>query len=319
LSKILIVGHSQDLDGQAGMAICYKYARENIVTKDEDILVLPMTYGEEFNWFNVDLQEDLIIFVDFVLQPFSQMLIFNPNNLLLIDHHKTTIENLEQNTEFNPDGNIGNLDNKQSAAELAWEFFYPEIETPILIKMISYYDTWQKELSEWQDILAFQEGLKIQLKDFLEDKQSWIDVLEWSSNGNRTDFQEAYAQFLGETLKWGRKILSNKIIKDNRFIRESYFVTKFEGLNALAINGTSVQNSLIDSNVWKENGNFDIAIAYSYIGGSQNQYVIHLRTDRNNVDCSALAKKYKGGGHFSASGFQSKKLPFKIPINGGGI
>ena len=32
---------------------------------------------------------------------------------------------------------------------------------------------------------------------------------------------------------------------------------------------------------------------------------------KKNIDCSEIAKKYGGGGHKQAAGFQCKELPFK--------
>ena len=53
---------------------------------------------------------------------------------------------------------------------------------------------------------------------------------------------------------------------------------------------------------------YDIAILFTRkLGG----YKVGLYTVQDNVDCSALASKYGGGGHKQAAGFHVEELPFE--------
>lgn len=312
MSQVYIIYHQDDLDGMASAAIAYKYVLENIVDNNpEDIITIPMSYGKPLPFKVEKGNEDLFIFVDFILQPFEQMLQFNPENLIIIDHHKTTIENLELNPDFKSSGLIGDLDNKKSAAELAWEFFFPQQNIPLFVQYISYYDTWQNDLPGWNDILAFNEGMKIALQEFEEDKGSWLDLITWAMPNNYSEYGLAYASFLSETLRWGRKIYQNKVDAYNKMIKENSFISEFDSYKVLVINANDdLRNFMLDSPTWKD-GEFDIAICFNW---KQNSYTCHMRTDKKDIDLSEIAKKYKGGGHRGASGFQCKKLPFKFLI-----
>lgn len=226
MSQVFLVYHKGDLDGQCSAAITYKYVLENIVErKEEDIILVPMEYGEQFPYSIKEvIENNLFIFIDFILQPFEQMLNFNPNNLILIDHHKTTIENLALHLDWKPDGLIGDLNNKKSVAQLAWDFFYPGEGVPAFIQYISYYkmgeNNFLKEekdfLGNFEDILAFYEGLMIAISNFDEDKQSWLDLINWSINKEEKKLQNAYFQFCDETIRWGKKFLRYK----KKYIKE---------------------------------------------------------------------------------------------------
>jgi len=315
MSKVWIIYHNEDIDGQSSAAIAYKYVFEHIIDNNhKDIGLIPMSYGDLFDFSQIDMNNDLVIFVDFVLQPFDQMLIFDVENLIIIDHHKTTIENLEKNPDFKPDGLIGDLNNKMSAAELAWKFFFPNITVPMFIQYISLYDTWQKDSMDsqmWNQIMGFNEGIKASLGNFDQDKISWLDIINWSISDQNSEEFKAYVSWMLETQRWGNFILKQKIQTNNDIIAKNSFVTEFQSYKVLALN-RDMANFMTDSPTWKEDGKFDIAICFAWNGGKQNRYTVHMRTDKKEIDLSMLAKKFKGGGHSASSGFQAKNLPFKL-------
>ena len=310
MSKVIICYHKDDMDGNCSAAIAYKYALESIVEGNrEDIIIVPMSYGTPFDFTQIDLENDLAIFVDFTLQPFKEMLKFISTNLILIDHHKTTIESLAANPDFVPNGIIGDIDNTQSAAELAWKFFYPNTTLPLFAQYISWYDVWKVDLPNWEDhIVAFNEGIKTFLGNFENDRESWLALIDWSL---QTEGEKAlaYVSFMTECLRWGKQILRSNTERNNEIIKNNSFVTELEGHKALAINANEeLRNFIITSPIWRE-GDFDIAICYNF---KQSYYKVSLRTDKKDIDCSEIAKKHKGAGHAGASGFQCKKLPFKL-------
>jgi nanoRNase/pAp phosphatase (c-di-AMP/oligoRNAs hydrolase) len=48
----------------------------------------------------------------------------------------------------------------------------------------------------------------------------------------------------------------------------------------------------------------------SFIYTKNKIWTYGLYSTKSNVNCGEIAKKYGGGGHFSASGFQSDKFLF---------
>ena len=302
MPKVFIVSHADDCDGFCSAAIAYKYTFDHIVDNNfKDIVTIPMSYGQPFDFSQIDMNNDLVIFVDFVLQPFDQMLMFNQENFIICDHHKTTIENMASHPEFKPDGLIGDIDNKQSAAELAWKFFYPDIPLPLFVQYISWYDTWRQDLPDWEEhILPFNEGIKTLLGNFEGNKSSWLDLINWSQASNGSEEFLAYANFMSDCLRFGRHIMKHKIEGNNELIRKNSFPVEFEGHKTLALNA-NIPNFMTSSPTWLT-GEFDIALCFVYIGGSQNSYTIHLRTDKENIDLEKIAEKHGGGGHLKSSG-----------------
>lgn len=312
MPKVFLCYHTDDPDGWASAAIAYKYAFDKIVDNNyKDIITVPMSYGQPFDFSQIDMNNDLVIFVDFVLQPFNQMLMFDQENLIVIDHHKTTIENLTKNPEFKPGGVIGDIENLQSAAELAWKFFYPDIPLPLFVQYISWYDVWRKDLPDWEEhILPFNEGLKTLLGNFESNKSSWLDLIDWSGASVGSEEALAYANFMSDCLRFGRHIMKHKIDSNNEIIKKNSFVTEFEGHKTLALNA-NIPNFMTSSPTWLT-GEFDIALCFVYIGDNQNSWTCHLRTDKKEIDLEEIAKKHHGGGHKSSAGAQFKKLPFKL-------
>ena len=57
----------------------------------------------------------------------------------------------------------------------------------------------------------------------------------------------------------------------------------------------------------------EIDIFISYIRLPENHWTVSLYSNKQpEIDVSKIAKKYGGGGHAGASGFQCDELPFKI-------
>ena len=45
-----------------------------------------------------------------------------------------------------------------------------------------------------------------------------------------------------------------------------------------------------------------------------SKWTVSIYSTNKNIDCSELAKKYGGGGHKGAAGFQCENLPFSITL-----
>ena len=68
------------------------------------------------------------------------------NKLLIIDHHKSA----ERELSDIPD-NLKIFDMNHSGAMLTWFYFYPNVESPLLIKYIEDRDIWTKALPNTDD------------------------------------------------------------------------------------------------------------------------------------------------------------------------
>ncbi len=81
------------------------------------------------------------------------------------------------------------------------------------------------------------------------------------------------------------------------------FESQFEGLRAICLNlqggGTNTFKSVYDPL------KHDIMMPFQFNG---KEWLFSLYTDKPEVDCSVIAKRYGGGGHRGASGFQVEDI-----------
>lgn len=102
------------------------------------------------------------------------------------------------------------------------------------------------------------------------------------------------------------------MLENKKYAKTCYFETEIDGLKCLAINKMLSNSQLFDS-VWDET-KYDAMLMFGYRKG---QWHVSLYSTKEDVDVSVVAKKYGGGGHRGASGFQCA-YPFFIPNYQGG-
>lgn len=204
--------------------------------------------------------------------------------VIAIDHHASNEYSVPLFTG-------SNFDKNKCGSMLAWEYFFPKQPVPTLLKYVQDVDLWQwklpnsNEFALYVDTIDFTFSAWEQLRADLEDEKIRDDIIK-------------QAQLL---MKDKRKHIQNSIEDDAQLVM-------FEGLEILAINatvdGSFMGNALIErkppmSIVWAE---------------SREDIRVGLRSN-GDVDVSAIAKKYGGGGHPKASGFSwplGKEKPWKI-------
>jgi nanoRNase/pAp phosphatase (c-di-AMP/oligoRNAs hydrolase) len=106
-------------------------------------------------------------------------------------------------------------------------------------------------------------------------------------------------------------IINKYITASNKqYASEHAFETELDGYKVIAINKAFGGLMLFDS-VWDEE-KYDIMVAFSR--RCNGMWRFSLYTTKKNVDCSAIATIWGGGGHKGAAGFsvESTELPFKI-------
>jgi len=275
----MICFYHNDLDGKCAGAIVKKYY--------SDCKMYEINYDHKFPWDLV--VDEHVIMVDFCLQPFSDMVkLNNMAKLEWIDHHKSAIDAHKTSKE----SIVGARSTKKAGCELTWKYFFPEKTTPTGVTLLGKYDSWRQE-QDWEDkVLPFQYGMR----SFNADPVSkiWNYVLK---NNQR---------FLLSTIKTGESILKYQKEYFRTYCKEAAFETILDGFGAIAVN-IGLGSSQAFESVWDEN-KYYLMIAFWFKKG---QFTVSLYTTRDDIDCSDLAKKYGGGGHKRAAGFQTKELPFK--------
>lgn len=266
-SDNLCIYHKKCCDG-FGSALAVKiWANEN--NKQFDFLAAQ--YGEEAPH---DVEGKNIIIVDFSY-PRDVLLEMHAKakSVLVIDHHKTAKKNLE-GLDFCI------FDMSKSGAVLTWQYFFDESrEIPSMLLYIQDRDLWRWELSESKAISAGIRSL-----DFCFDQ--WMPYMD-SKN-------------LPVLLSKGREILK----QEQRRIAEITSV-KPKIISILGYKVPCLQSDEFISEVCGQ-----IAAGYPFAAvyfETKTHRVYGLRSSPDGKDVSEIAKKFGGGGHKHASGFQVDK------------
>jgi oligoribonuclease NrnB/cAMP/cGMP phosphodiesterase (DHH superfamily) len=270
--------YHDDMDGRCAGAIAHRFMR-NQEDDGTGFQYMPINYKDVFPFDAIRPNEQVII-VDFSLQrpgEFQQLLEIT-RRIVWIDHHITAIEKHGdiQVAGIRRDGTAG--------CELAWEFFYPGYPVPPVVQLLGDYDVWKFQFGEASTLL--QAGIRLyNTNPKSEDWERWLNP-------------EYYPT---EELEKGEIALR---YRDNYYaglVKSWGFWTEIEGHKAIACNAGSVSSQLFDT----VEGDYDIMIAFVFDG---KQWTVSLYSQK--VDVSQIAKKYGGGGHKGAAGFQCKELPF---------
>lgn len=286
--------HSRDLDGWCSAAI--------IKTRYPDCELIGYDYGQSFPCDKIAGQK--VIMVDVSLQPFSEMLkLASLCKLTWIDHHIGAINDY---ISWNgpPGFEFVRFNEKLSACELTWGYCFGIWDIPKAITLLGRYDTFRKEEGDWEnETLPFQYGMRAVCNSpetFL--KKAFLRKLLQTPIQNHTIY--------GIIAK-GKAILKYQSQIDETTAKKAFEVN-FEGHKTIAING--IQFTSLTFKSIPNLADYDILMMFQY-EGSINQWKFSIYTEKDNVDCMTLAKKYGGGGHRKASGFQLTKEQFNNLLN----
>jgi len=302
--SIKVFYHGQDLDGWASGAI--------VKHKFPEAEMFPINYGDKFPFNEIGVN-DIVYMVDFSL-PALDMQEINGRcdlNLIWIDHHIGAIRDYEQNGLFTL---LGLRESRVAACELTWKYFYTNKEAPIFIKLLSCYDIWSHNDKEfdWASIEAFQYGFKAQARNPKEDMEFWENWFTTAAMNTKDQLS------LVKSVSADGKLIQSYI--EDRFettLKDRSFKIDWEGCKCLVINSDPyIANFMTRS---KEFEGCDIAINYANRKGES--WEVSLRTLRDEIDLSVLAKEYGGGGHRASAGFNwiPRSLPWDylgVKING---
>ncbi len=273
---MICIYHSKDLDGFSSGAIVLK--------KYPGIKLIGYDYGQNIPEIP-DNSEIILVDVSF---PMSEMVKISKRtkSFIWIDHHISAINEFNNLKEEN--SIITFLDVNYSACELTWRYFFNE-NIPTAIEMLGKYDTWRKD-EFWQTkILPFQYGMRL-ICNSPESFPSYLfDAKE--NNFSTTSIIED-----------GLKLIQYQKAIDSLSAKNSFEIN-FEGYKAICLNTSNFSSQTFES-VYDENKH-DLMIPFQWSG---QFWKFSLYTTKSTIDCSVLAKKYGGGGHKGAAGFQLNDL-----------
>jgi oligoribonuclease NrnB/cAMP/cGMP phosphodiesterase (DHH superfamily) len=270
--------HSADFDGKCSAAL--------VKLVFPHVELFPIDYNESFPWDKIQnieegIVQEQVFMVDFSLKRPEMERLNNETDLTWIDHHVSAIEEMK-------DLDIkGKRDTTRAACELVSLYLLGKIFSAV--QLLGSYDVWRDKDPNWKSgILPFQMGLRLWQTDPRSDLELW-----------RRLCLEDDVIFIEEIILAGKNILQYQNDQNRIYARVCAFEVKFEGLRGIAINRALSSSQIFDS-VWDPE-KYDLMIAFSRLKDGKWKYSLY--TTKDEVDCSVLAKKYGGGGHVKAAGF----------------
>lgn len=316
---VYIVHHSADFDGAASAIVTavglgldsYDEETKRFTFDNSICKFIPYNYGneltvkvgEEFiNLADVVKKDDWVFFVDCSytkdVDTIKKMIekIGTPEQVVLIDHHETSINWFSKNCpEINMKGSRSSsqMEDPISAAAMCWKFFNKNENYPKALELISKYDTWNRNDGKW-DIatLPYQYGLRSYGYDLKNLKHSFHDIY----TAVFTD-----EKHVAEIISKGN-ILLDKIKADAKLLIRSYSKDAWVSINGTRyfakIGPGHLQNStLFEYGIPKEaQDRYDIFILERPDMMRGNAY-ISIISNRDEIDASTLCEALGGGGH----------------------
>ena len=275
---MICIYHSRDLDGFCSAAIVKK--------KYPDCELFGYDYGQDFPFEKFEGVDVVMVDVSLPMKDMAKLSQIT-KSFLWIDHHKGAIEEYHKTAEafsaiFGTRLLIG-----IAACELTWKHFFPNSRMPMAVQLLGEYDTWRNDLPlHWEKtILPFQFGMRLRAK-------KPEDIIYYLTSESAV---------IGPVIDSGNIVLQYQRSQDERAMKGS-FAIEWEGYNVLCLN-RGLCNSLTFDSVYTEEAH-DILMPF-YFNGCEWIYSIYTK---KNINCVELAKKYGGGGHMQAAGFQTKTL-----------
>lgn len=219
-----------------------------------------------------------VVLVDFSY-PLESMraVISAANSVLVLDHHKTAQAALET-LSLNPPSNTRVVfDMARSGAGLAWDEWFPGIPRHYLVAYVEDRDLWKHNLLYSKSVNAFISTLPFTF-------EAWDEAPD-----------------LAIAVKSGR-VVEAKVAQYVLEVSKNAMLTMFEGYQVPVVCAPQTDISELLHALCQ---NEVFALGWWQRADGLFQYSLRSQGD---FDVSVLAKRYGGGGHKNAAGFQSKVL-----------
>jgi len=287
-SKYYILYHN-DPDGWCAGYIAFKFLKEKYKNNIK-VELYPLDYGKD-NFLD-KLSNKNIILLDYSLQPFKRFKKFTKkNHVIWIDHHKTAIEYYAKE-KFIEDINVYIKDGI-GACILTYNYFFNN-DIPFFLYLVGNYDVWKFPYGDYHFYLVFY-------MNFYMEKFRYLDNIYFKDLEKITE--KNYKKH--PILKEGRYIFNSWLKEKINILNQIAFERKlFGNYKCIIVNGKGFNSLPFErSNKYRD---YDIWVVF-YNNGND---LWNISLYSKKVDVSSIAKKFGGGGHKYASGFQcnTKKI-----------
>lgn len=299
--KPLVIYHAHCTDGFGAAFAAWLKLGDNAE-------YLPMEYGQGVG-ANLPMFEGREVYIlDFSFpREVMDALFQHAKRVVWLDHHKTAFEMwcggvppigyyYSRTTAL--ENHYILLDNYKSGALLAWEYFHPDKEVPMLIRHIDDRDRWQFKLEGSKELHAALASLKpwtFEMWDFILAETSYranddTGIEDFYDNG--AAILRTHNQHVQEALKQTRICTVSFKEQPPGVLQQTVF------RDGLAANAPTFLASDLGHELANKSGTFGLVWSMAADG----QVHCSLRSN-GEYDVSAIAKAFGGGGHRNAAGF----------------
>jgi oligoribonuclease NrnB/cAMP/cGMP phosphodiesterase (DHH superfamily) len=269
-ANVLCIYHD-DPDGQCSAAVVRRYY-------GPDLMLHAMEIGDPIPWQIIKAAQAVIL-VDFSFDVESMVRLSDSKDFVWVDHHVSALEQLGEAMAAVP----GERTIEEAGCVLTWRTFFPEQEVPEAVALIGDRDIWRMAL---EDTRQFGEGIYQRDMDPAND-ELWQPLLDDDDD------------VVGALVEQGGLLYQARLRQISEMVERYGFEADFEGHRTLALNHRG------NGDMGEHIRNLGYPLAYCYIEAvrdERRQTFVTLYSDQ--IDVSLIARKYGGGGHKGAAGFQ---------------
>lgn len=300
--KPLVIYHTDCTDGYAAAFAAW-------LKLGDEAEYLPMQYG--FKPHEMPSFTDREVYmVDFSWPRDLMVELFEKaERVVWLDHHKTAFEMwcgkapdlfFTIHKEADDQKHIV-LDDCKSGALLAWEYFHPGTEVPLLIRHIDARDRWQFKLDGSKELHAALASMKPW------SFEQWQTLFMTERGRNEVFFPVEKCQVLrisGAAILRAQDAHIKSMLKQARKCEIS-FHEEAPGVMRQRVfrSGLALNTPSHMSEVGHELANSSGTFGLVWYLGADNRVKCSLRSN-GDYDVSAIARAFGGGGHKNAAGFE---------------
>jgi oligoribonuclease NrnB/cAMP/cGMP phosphodiesterase (DHH superfamily) len=256
----------------------------------DQVFLHPLEIGDPIPWVSIEACAQVVL-VDYSLPLGDMERLAEGRKLVWIDHHKTSLAQLGEAMAEIP----GERSLEAAACVLTWQTFFPDVPMPWAVALIGDRDIWKMDYPETR---AFSEGL-FQEEIEPSNDRLWRRLLRGDED------------LLRQLIERGRVLYEARLKSIKNIVSHNGFKTSFEGHDTLVVNHPG--NGDIGEYIRRAG----FTLAYCYVEVVRNgvlQTTVTLYSDQ--IDVSEIARKYGGGGHRGAAGFQFTRSDRPFPHEG---
>jgi len=223
-----------------------------------------------------DVQDRVVLMVDISYSRDILVAMLDSAALLrVLDHHKTA-EAACAGLDF------CTFDLSRSGARLAWRYFYPEMDPPDWLLRVEDRDLWRFAFDDTKAVHAYIASLPMTFENW--DALNALSIADIAAKGHA---------IAGYIQTWCQKAA-----------KEAYLTT-LNDIPCIVVNVPYQNASEMGSVLLEQHSSAAFAVGYFKRADGRWQYSLRSRSD---FDVSEVAKRYGGGGHPGAAGFDFADL-----------